>query len=122
MEFFVLLSMVFLHIVDDYCLQGILANMKQIQWWKDNYPDKMYENDWVIALILHGFSWTFMTMLPLFIFDNDLTLYAIAFIINWIIHCIVDHLKANERLINLTQDQAIHIIQIIITFAIFVTH
>ena len=32
-EIFMLLFMVFLHIVDDYYLQGILASMKQKQWW-----------------------------------------------------------------------------------------
>lgn len=30
---FLLLLMIFLHIVDDYYLQGILASMKQKEWW-----------------------------------------------------------------------------------------
>ena len=31
-----LLTMIFLHIVDDYYLQGVLAKMKQRKWWEDN--------------------------------------------------------------------------------------
>ena len=45
---FVLLLMFFFHIVDDYYLQGILASMKQSEWWKNQkeYSD-MYKNDYV---------------------------------------------------------------------------
>ena len=32
MEIFMLISMLFCHIIDDYCLQGILASMKQKSW------------------------------------------------------------------------------------------
>ena len=28
------ISMIFMHILDDYCLQGILASMKQKEWWR----------------------------------------------------------------------------------------
>ena len=37
-EIFMLLLMIFLHIVDDYYLQGILASMKQRGWWEKNAP------------------------------------------------------------------------------------
>ena len=40
MKLFILLCMIFCHIIDDYYLQGILASMKQKSWWKNNYPDK----------------------------------------------------------------------------------
>lgn len=39
---FLLLLMIFLHIVDDYYLQGILASMKQKEWWHKTAPEKMY--------------------------------------------------------------------------------
>lgn len=61
----VLLGMIFCHIVDDFYLQGILAQIKQKNWWKENYPDQMYRQDYLVALMLHSFSWTFMIHLPL---------------------------------------------------------
>lgn len=45
-------------------------------------------------------------------------LYFLIFILNWIIHFIVDNCKANIKNIDLEQDQSIHIIQIIITWVI----
>lgn len=58
-----LLAMLFCHIVDDYYLQGWLASAKQKSWWKKNAPDKLYKNDYIMALCEHAFSWTFMIML-----------------------------------------------------------
>ena len=60
-----LLTMLFCHIVDDYYLQGWLASAKQKLWWEKNVPDKLYKNDYIMALCEHAFSWTFMIMLPL---------------------------------------------------------
>ena len=119
---FVLLAMLFCHIVDDYYLQGILASMKQKSWWQksESYSEK-YRYDYVIALIEHAFSWTFMIMLPIFIvskFQVGLSL-CLVFLINWIIHVITDNLKANKKKINLVEDQSIHIAQVVITFTLF---
>lgn len=120
MNVLILLTMIFLHIVDDYYLQGILANMKQRAWWKENAPDPLYKHDYIVALIEHAFSWTFMIMLPVGIYtifyDKSIIMIIIMFLINWIIHSIVDHLKANIKVINLVTDQLIHILQIIITW------
>lgn len=122
-KIFVLLSMIFLHIVDDYYLQGILASMKQKKWWKMNAPQSMYRYDYIMALVTHGFSWAFMIMIPVVIYyglDNlPIFLFVIYLIINWIIHCIVDHAKANLFKINLICDQLIHLLQIIVTFLVF---
>ena len=57
--------MIFLHVVDDYYLQGILAQLKQKSWWEKNAPDPLYKNDYKVALVTHAFSWTFMIMLPI---------------------------------------------------------
>ncbi len=47
-NFFVILLMIFCHIVDDYYLQGILAKMKQKMWWKENAPDNIhYKYDYI---------------------------------------------------------------------------
>lgn len=59
-DLILLFSMLFFHLFDDYKLQGILANMKQRSWWEKNAPDDLYKNDYIIALIEHAFSWTFM--------------------------------------------------------------
>ena len=120
----ILLSMLFMHILDDYCLQGILASMKQKEWWLSlNEYKPMYKYDYVVALIMHSFSWAFMIMLPIAITVkfNVSASFIIALFVNMIIHCIVDNLKANVRVINLVTDQAIHIIQILATALVFMT-
>lgn len=125
MKLIILLTMLFLHIVDDYYLQGILAQMKQKSWWKENAPDKLYKNDYKVALLEHAFSWTFMIMLPItvtMIIQNNYinTIYITFFIINWILHTVIDHLKANKKTINLVVDQSCHIFQIVITWIVIV--
>lgn len=107
--------MIFLHIADDYYLQGILAQMKQKKFWKENAPDPKYKYDYIWALIMHAFSWTFMIMLPLALTASIGIKFYILFILNLIIHAFVDDLKANKLKINLWQDQLIHLLQIIIT-------
>lgn len=114
---FLFVLMIFLHIVDDYYLQGWLASAKQKKYWEDNAPEPMYQHDYVWALIMHSFSWSFMVMLPIalnngFVFGfTDVLLL----VVNLIIHAFVDDLKANKRKINLWTDQTVHILQIIIT-------
>lgn len=118
---FVLLLMIFCHIVDDYYLQGWLASAKQKEWWEKNAPDILYEIDYIWALIMHSFSWSFMIMLPIAYVNsfNVSTLFVIVFILNMIIHAIIDDMKANKKRINLWGDQSIHIGQIVMTFGIF---
>lgn len=118
---FTLLLMIFLHIVDDYYLQGVLANMKQKQWWQDNAPASLYRYDYIAALIMHSLSWTFMIMLPIAIkmsFDVG-GLFVGAWVVNVIIHGVIDDLKANKHNINLIQDQSVHMVQIVLTAIIF---
>ena len=117
---FVLLSMMFCHIVDDYYLQGKLALFKQKSWWEKNAPDEMYKHDYIVGLIMHSFSWAFMVMLPVAVSQEFQigAVFVTMFIINTAVHAIVDDLKANKRKINLVTDQSIHIGQIIVTFLI----
>lgn len=68
-KIFVLYSMIFCHIIADFRLQGILTDLKQKKWWKENYPDKKYSHDYITALIIHSFCWSFMIMLPISIYD-----------------------------------------------------
>ena len=117
-KFFILLLMIFLHIVDDYYFQGWLASAKQKRSWKQNAPDKLYKYDYIVALIMHAFSWTFMIMLPIaqnmgFNINDD---FVVFFICNAITHAIIDDAKANKKIINLIEDQSVHILQIIYTW------
>lgn len=109
----ILFGMIFCHIVDDYYLQGILAKMKQKKWWQENAPDKMYEHDYIVALIMHAFSWSFMITVPLLFINSNYLAMCVFIIINTIIHAYVDNLKANKFRINLIQDQLCHIVQIV---------
>ena len=121
-KLFLLILMVFLHIIDDYNLQGWLASAKQQEWWKNNAPSKLYKYDYIWALITHSFSWSFMIMLPIALnmrFNIDYIFMVILFA-NVFIHAFIDDLKANKKKINLWTDQIIHVMQIIITFFILV--
>lgn len=120
MKLFILFVMIFAHIVDDYYLQGILASLKQKTWWENQKSYKpMYKYDYIVALIMHAFSWSFMISLPILYFGFTKWI-VVAIILNTIIHGIVDDLKANKGKINLVVDQSIHIIQIVITWILLV--
>lgn len=120
----ILFIMIFCHLIDDYKLQGILANMKQRQWWKENADKYLYRNDYKMALIEHAFSWSFTTTLPFLViaFTQNNSLLAVLLVINYIIntaiHAFVDDLKANKFKINLIEDQLAHLLQIICTWII----
>lgn len=118
----IFLLMIFLHIVDDYYLQGWLASAKQKKWWEENAPDELYKYDYIWALIMHSFSWTFMVMLPVMLFSpyKNIPIYYLGiFIPNMIIHAYTDHNKANLKKINLWEDQIIHLFQIVLIFIAF---
>lgn len=115
---FVILWMIFFHIVDDYVLQApCLSSLKQRFWWQNNAPEEKYKNDYIWALIMHSFSWAFMIMLPIAYFVSFDIHYGFVIMIafNTAIHALTDHAKANWKLINLWQDQLIHMAQIFIT-------
>lgn len=110
--------MIFLHIVDDYYLQGCLAKMKQESFWKDiikDYP--ICKFDYLVALLCHGFSWSFMVHLPFTIITfkdekySSIILWSL--ISNAFLHSFIDNLKCNCKVINLVIDQTLHLIQII---------
>lgn len=116
MRVYILLAMIFCHIVEDYNIQGILAQFKQKSFWKDK--DFLYHNDWIISIIEHGFENTFIMMLPIAIYYkfqlNES--YFIWFVWNWMWHCIIDHYKCNKLQINLIRDQSLHMFWIILTW------
>jgi hypothetical protein len=115
---FILLWMIFFHIVDDYYLQGWLASAKQKSYWQENAPDELYKRDYIWALIMHSFSWAFMIMLPIaYFYSFSIGLpFVIILLINVTCHAFTDNAKANLKLINLWQDQLVHILQIGLTW------
>ena len=118
----VLIAMIFLHVFADYGMQGILASMKQREWWNLGEGKSKYRNDYKAALIAHSFEWAFVVMLPCTIElwktmnHRHFILYLILFVDMCIWHYIVDDGKANVKDLNLIQDQLLHIVQILITW------
>ncbi len=125
-ETILILCMLFCHIADDYYLQGWLASAKQKKWWEQNASNPLYKNDYMMALIEHAFSWTFMIHVPIIVYSVicgvqlNIYLFLIVFTVNWLIHTITDNAKANLMKINLIQDQGVHIAQIFATWTIYV--
>lgn len=120
-KLFVLMWMLFDHVLDDYFLQGCLANLKQKSYWEKNAPDNLYKYDYIMALIMHSISWSFMIMLPIaayFNFNVDWVLF-LTFVLNAMIHMVIDDAKANRHQLNLIADQIIHILQILSFWLIF---
>ena len=126
MYLILILCMLFCHIVDDYYLQGWLASAKQKKWWEQNASNPLYKNDYIMALVEHAFSWSFMIHIPIIVYSVicglqlNILLFITIFTVNWLIHTVTDNAKANLMKINLIQDQWIHIVQIFVTWTIYV--
>ena len=127
MKFFIFLTMIFLHIYDDFFTQSksFVVDGKQKSWWEKNCPDKMYKNDYKVVLAVHGFSWAFVVHIPFIIMmyqsgRNDVWwLIGLSILGQSIIHSIIDDLKANRHLINLFVDQYFHLVQITVIWTLF---
>ena len=69
---YILLWMIFCHVVADYNLQGFLATMKQKDYWQEesikkgiDFNNSIYKHDYKVALFMHSFAWSFMIMLQI---------------------------------------------------------
>ena len=108
-----------LHFISDYTLQGILAQMKQKKWWREQTQDVLYANDWVCGLVCHSVYWTLVTFAPVFyLLDLPVAAMVWVFVVNATVHAVVDHWKCNCFMINLCHDQFAHLLQIIGTVAL----
>ena len=116
----IFIAMVLLHLLDDFWLQPTLLNkLKQKTYW-DGYRESRYRNDWIAGLICHAVEWSSMIMLPwLFVECNEWLLVGL-WIMNAVIHGVVDHLKCNVGVISLNLDQIIHLVQIVISFVLMI--
>lgn len=109
--------MLAMHVIEDFHIQGKMADMKQSSFW-EKY-DSRYGGDYIPVLILHGIEWSVLVALPLMVADGFQTSAGLVVLIfvNALLHSYIDHLKCNEFRINLIQDQAIHITQIVLLCA-----
>ena len=113
----VFILMLLAHFFADFHLQGILADMKQEQWW-NNSKNKY---DYLAALAIHSAEWTLWMMIPLFLLPYlDLGMFLLLVALNIVAHSLTDNSKANYRDISLVQDQLIHLAQITFTYAALV--
>lgn len=119
---FILIFMLFLHIIDDFVIQtnSPLASMKQKDNWEDA-EDTIYEDDYQMGLVMHSLSWSFMIMLPIAInFQFDVGFkFLFFYFLNAIVHGFIDDAKCNAYEINLIEDQTMHIGQILFTSLVF---
>ena len=123
MAIFILLSLVFSHIIADFHVQNtFMAKYKQAKEWK--IYGKPYLYDWVPVLVVHSFSWAFFTFLPLlyYVYIKDMTfgMWAIVVLVNTLIHFVIDDQKCNRFNINLIEDQLSHLLQILITMTVVI--
>jgi hypothetical protein len=124
----VLLTMIFLHMIADYNLQGILASMKQISWWKEackpyginenTFTKSKYSKDYIVGLLCHSYVWSCLIMLPLLYLYKLSATTLILFVVNVFLHAYIDDLKANKFKLNLVQDQLLHMLQIVVTWSL----
>lgn len=118
-DIFILILMILGHLIADYPLQGWLAQSKAKSYWQDT--PKMYKKDYIPALLCHATMWTIVMMLPIMLFSLDnMNWLWLSAPINIAIHYVVDDLKANKKKINLWQDQLLHLLQITITWLVWV--
>lgn len=103
------------HLVSDYTLQGWLADAKTKDWWHRNASDPKYRHDWVAGLTCHALYWSLLTFLPLY----QHPLWWLLVVTQAGIHMVIDHTKCNARMINLWQDQLLHLGQIVVAYLMF---
>lgn len=136
-KIFIFISMILLHIIEDFHLQGILASMKQESWWQSEcnkldieYRLSKYKYDHIIGLCVHALENSIFIALPLII-DSLITTFTVSpnntcfigwvFIIvaNTVIHAVIDNFKCNWKGINLITDQVLHFVFIILFFSLY---
>lgn len=110
------LLMIVGHCIGDYVLQTeFLAQGKSPRFW-EGAPDK---TAWIPVLFAHSVIWTACVMLPLLLIVWPVIglPFVVCFAANIVIHFFVDWLKCVGK-INMLIDQGIHLVQMIVSFAL----
>lgn len=139
-KMFILFLMLLMHYIEDFHLQGCMANLKQKKWWREQMSNNdmhshyilehsIYKNDYKMGLFAHSIENALFVMLPLIIdlliseFTHHLRNTWILFIPSTLLilvsHYLIDNEKANKMKINLIQDQLYHLG---IIFLIFISY
>ena len=125
----ILLLVLLLHFIADFNLQigAKLHDMKQKMWWSRQYKrlkmeandTRQYRNDYKCALFIHALVWSLVTFAPLVYFTKNSYGYLAMIVVNTIVHAKIDDAKANEYILNLIEDQVMHLIQIVLTVVLW---
>ena len=132
-KIFILLLMLLMHYIEDFHLQGCMANLKQKKWWREqmsnnNYvlEHSIYKNDYKMGLFAHSIENALFVMLPLIIdllisefkgcIRNTWILFIPSTLLILVSHYLIDNEKANKKEINLIQDQLYHLGIILLIF------
>ena len=133
-KIFIVLLMFLMHYIEDFHVQGCLANLKQKTWWieeckKRNVNSKKYKDDFKMSLFAHSFENAIFVMLPmtidLLISEHFKTLCNVWFLFIPAImfltssHYLIDDANANKLKINLVQDQLAHIACILLVAILY---
>ena len=128
---------ILLHLIADFCMQGILCDLKQEEWWKKQVEEKWakyggdwrrgvwrkYRFDYIAGLLCHSVMWSLVTFFPLMFVANPVS-FSVLVVLNVAVHAYVDNLKANKitSRINLCKDQLIHLVQVVATVLLYQIH
>jgi hypothetical protein len=119
---FVFVWTLFMHVLDDYGLQGVWHSMKQKTWVGNEdelkHPPVLGA---IPALLCHALSWSFMTMLPLayYYHFNVNIFFVLFFFANTCWHAIIQNNKPYAKGVSFVTEQAFHIVQILVTLAFY---
>jgi hypothetical protein len=138
--------MLLMHYIEDFHLQGCLANLKQKKWWEkevaenlfhckydENRPRRKallrysrYKNDYKMSLFVHSIENALFVMLPLIVdtliseythhVQNIWILFVPSVVLICVSHYLIDDSKANKMKINLVQNQLLHLGFIVFIF------
>ena len=136
-KIFILFLMLLMHYIEDFHLQGCLANLKQKKWWQEQISNNdmsshyalehsIYKNDYKMSLFAHSIENALLVMLPMIIdmlisefthcMQNTWILFTPSTILICVSHYLIDDSKANKMKINLVQDQLYHLCVILLIF------
>lgn len=144
-KIFILFLMLLMYYIEDFHLQGCLANLKQKKWWEKEVAENLihskydddrhrkillrysrYKNDYKMSLFAHSIENALFVMLPMIVdmlisefthcLQNTWILFIPSAILICVSHYLIDDSKANEMKINLVQDQLYHLCIILLIF------
>lgn len=136
-KIFILFLMLLMHYIEDFHLQGCLANLKQKKWWREQMSNNefqshyilehsIYKNDYKMSLFAHSIENALFVMLPMIVdmlisefthcMKNTWILFIPSTILICVSHYLIDDSKANKMEINLVQDQLYHLCIILLIF------